>query len=88
MSEFVRFRENKTPLYICEDCGVEYTHFNNKMLILKDDVWLSIAEKKTVLCDVCIAKRLGRAVTIDDLWRNYKGEISGINEWYAKTLKL
>ena len=76
--------ENNPPTYICEDCGMQYTHFDNHMLILKEDVWLSIANKEDVLCDNCMAKRLVRDILVDDLWINEWGNISGINDWFIK----
>lgn len=48
---------------------------NPLMVMLNDDVWLEIVEsqgkpvvgEKAVLCFNCIEKRLGRALTFDDL---------------------
>lgn len=48
---------------ICDDCGTE----NPAMIVLKNEIWLSIAEKKEILCYTCIEKRLNRKLTIDDL---------------------
>ena len=78
--------ENKPPTYICEDCGLNYTHFDGHMLILKEHIWLSIANKKDVLCDSCISIRLKRGVSIDDLWKNEWGNISEINNWFIKQI--
>jgi hypothetical protein len=69
------------------DCGLLYDHFDNHMLILKEPVWLSIANKEDVLCDKCISKRLNREVVISDLWKNEWGQMTPINEWYIKKLK-
>jgi hypothetical protein len=80
----IRYRDNKPPVYVCDDCGLAYTHDDNHMLILRDDVWLKIASKKTCLCDVCIAQRLQRPVMIEDLWVNNKGNISEINKWWFR----
>lgn len=76
------YRDNKPPIYICQDCGLNFTHFDNHMIILKDDIWLSIANKEDILCDLCIEKRLKRNIEISDLWINNKGIISEINNWY------
>jgi hypothetical protein len=47
----------------CVDCGKK----NPPMFILKDRLWLSIAEEKDILCLDCAEKRLGRKVTMRDL---------------------
>jgi len=78
----IKFKDNKPPVYICDDCGLNYTHYDNHMLILKDDIWQGIASKKDVVCDICITVRLQRPVNINDLWVNSKGRISEINNWW------
>lgn len=78
---------NKPPTYICQDCNIKYTHFDGRMIILKDSLWNLIANKDDVLCDHCIEKRLKRRLKISDLWRNEQGEISGINKWFVDYLK-
>lgn len=78
--------DNKPPTYICQDCGLHYTHFNNHMIIIKEELWLSIADKKDVLCDHCIEQRLKRRLKISDLWRNDSNIISGINDWFINYL--
>jgi hypothetical protein len=35
--------------------------------MLHHSVWLSIADRDTVLCFACTEKRLGRCITVDDL---------------------
>ena len=50
-------------LLVCEQCGDEWS----EMIMLKDDLWLSIAQEEEFLCVGCIEKRLGRPVTGWDL---------------------
>ena len=49
--------------HVCEQCNAEWPD----MIMLKEDVWLSIAEKEDFLCKDCIEKRLGRPLTGWDL---------------------
>lgn len=37
------------------------------MVMLKNELWLSIAQRRDILCVDCIEKRLGRQLTFDDL---------------------
>jgi len=37
------------------------------MVILVEQLWLSIANKKDILCDTCIEVELGRKIRSDDL---------------------
>ncbi len=47
----------------CDDCDTS----DMEMFVLLDSVWLSIADKKDLLCLRCTEKRLGRKVTLYDL---------------------
>lgn len=47
----------------CDVCGVD----DPSIVMLKNDIWLSIAEKKEILCYNCIEKRLNRKLQISDL---------------------
>lgn len=47
----------------CKDCKLE----DPPMVILKDEVWDSIALEKDVLCFGCMQSRLLRPITFDDL---------------------
>lgn len=53
------------------------------MAILKDDLWKTIAEKKDVLCNDCIEKRLERKITNEDLKEGVP-----CNYWFAEEQKL
>lgn len=56
----------------CKDCNVEFSAFKGKMVMLKDELWLSICDDvEDVLCNDCIEKRLGRKINIDDLKLSY-----------------
>jgi len=50
----------------CEQCGALVHAKNGKMVMLKDELWLSIAKKEEFICDCCIEKRLGRPITVED----------------------
>jgi len=68
----------------CEDCGTEFHAFTTppRMVMLKDNIWLSIANKPDVLCDTCIEKRLGRSIEHSDLKPStYGGEIPYNQVW-------
>ena len=80
------FQAQKPPHYECDDCGFIFSHFSGQMLMLKEEVWLSIAKKEEILCDKCIHNRLGRKVSLSELWTNKEGEISFLNDWYVKEL--
>jgi len=77
----------KPPIYECKDCGLNFTHYDNHMVIIKDDLWFSIAEEKDILCDKCISVRLKREIKLSDLWLNCEGITSIINEWFINKLK-
>ena len=47
----------------CSDCGKSVL---NEGYMLKDNVWDSIADKKTNLCVDCCEKRLGRKLNKED----------------------
>lgn len=71
-------------VFICENCGMEITHTNSHMIILKDEIWLSIAKKEDVLCDGCICEKLNRPVLMDDLFRNDTNDHVLLNNWYIE----
>lgn len=50
-------------LFPCRDCAIK----NPPMVILRDELWLSIANDSDYLCFRCIEKRLGRHITWADL---------------------
>ncbi len=54
----------KTSLY-CKDCRVEISVDVN-MVMLKDNLWLSIANKEDALCDNCIEAKIGRPIVEND----------------------
>ncbi len=54
----------KIPLY-CQSCCVEI-FVDVNMVMLKDNLWLSIAKKEDVLCDKCIESKLGRSINEED----------------------
>jgi hypothetical protein len=74
-------------IWICEDCGQKITHTNNKMIILKDEIFLSIAKEEESPCDACLEKRLGRRIEISDLWVSPYGYVSFLNDWYIKIIR-
>ena len=80
------WNENKPPFYFCDICNEEITHYNKKMIILKEEVWLSIAKKKDVLCNCCIEKKLERPVSVSDLWISKDFEHSPFNQWFINKL--
>lgn len=49
----------------CEKCN-KFMHGFLRMVMLKDELWLSIANKPDILCDACIVKKLKRPLTMDD----------------------
>jgi hypothetical protein len=62
--------------------------------MLKDDLWLSIANQSDILCDECIEKLLGRKIISADLkyssdknWLGLGGKIPG-NMLYAEFKKI
>ena len=59
---FLEVANNDDPL-ICGQCLEEWPI----MIILKENLWLSIAEKQEFLCKGCIEERLGRPLTGWDL---------------------
>lgn len=51
---------------ICDDCDTEIFRDLN-MVVLKDELWNSIADKhEDAYCDCCIEKRLKRPITLQD----------------------
>ena len=64
--------------WTCQECKTDIWSDIN-MVMLKEELWLSIADKKDVLCDKCIEKRLGRKLNKKDL-------MPGVmcNEWYMQ----
>ena len=59
---FLEFTNNDDPI-ICGQCLEDWPI----MIILKENLWLSIAEKQEFLCKGCIEERLGRPLTGWDL---------------------
>ena len=59
---FHEFTNNDDPI-ICEQCLEEWPI----MIMLKKDLWLSIAKKEEFLCKGCIEERLDRCLTGWDL---------------------
>jgi len=58
-------KDNYTAIN-CEDCSEEVFIDTNGIMI-KDDLWKKIGMKPSgILCDKCIAKRLGRPIAISD----------------------
>jgi len=52
---------------ICETCGAVIAVNKANMVMIKEDLWLAIAEKKEILCPECIEQRLGRKIMSKDL---------------------
>lgn len=52
---------------ICETCGAVIAVNKANMVMLWDSLWLSIAQKKEILCPECIEGRLCRKISSDDL---------------------
>jgi hypothetical protein len=52
--------------WTCQECKKDIWVDDN-MAMLKEELWLSIANKEDVLCDSCIEKRLGRKLKKEDL---------------------
>lgn len=51
---------------VCKNCETVIDAFNSKMVMLREDLWLSIANKKDILCDKCIEEKLGRRINARD----------------------
>lgn len=47
----------------CGDCNAPHP----AMFKVSDELWLSVAEKRELLCAACFEKRLGRSLHLDDL---------------------
>lgn len=62
--------------WICQECKEEIWSDLN-MVMLKNELWLSIANKSDVLCDICITKRLKRPIRKSDLMPD-----ALCNKWY------
>jgi hypothetical protein len=67
----------------CKDCSAKiYVDVN--MVMVKDEIWKKICDDwKDVICDHCMEKRLGRAITPAD----FKGSTMGLdiipcNQWW------
>lgn len=78
---------------MCEKCNNEIFVGEN-MVMLKDELWLSIANKKDILCDKCIEEKLGRKLIGDDLklsnditWLGLNGRIP-CNMLYAESKNI
>lgn len=68
--------------WICQNCGTEIWSDKN-MVMLRDDLWLSIAKPKDVLCDKCIQKKLERPLKKSD----FKPGVL-CNTWYLQSHKI
>ena len=81
-------------MYKCQICKTEI-YVGENMVMLKDNLWLSIAAKEEdILCDDCIEALLGRKIISADLkyssdktWLGLNGKIPG-NMLYAKFKNL
>ncbi len=54
----------KQSLY-CKNCNIEI-FVNVNMVMIKDELWLSIAKVDEALCDNCIEKAIGRHIIESD----------------------
>lgn len=59
MVEIIKY---KPPDYKCLDCG-----FLDDCPMVHNELWLSVANKKDVLCLDCFEKRIGRLIKLEDL---------------------
>ena len=50
----------------CQVCNTIIDGFNGMMVMLKDDLWLKIANKEDILCTNCIEEKLGRKIEVGD----------------------
>jgi len=57
----------------CEQCGNDLNGWVD-MVMLKNELWLSITNKEDLLCNDCIIDRLGRKITVEDF---KEGDING-----------
>jgi hypothetical protein len=72
----------------CQKCQTIVDGFNCKMVMLRDQLWLSIANKKDILCDSCIEAILGRRLTGDDLKLTKESKPIPVNEMYSEKYGL
>lgn len=77
----------------CQTCKTEI-YVGENMVMLRDELWLSIAKKEDILCDECIEDLLGRKIISSDLkyssdktWLGLGGKIPG-NMFYAEFKNL
>lgn len=77
----------------CQKCSKKI-YVGENMVMLKDDLWLSIANEKDILCDKCIEELLGRKLTgydlkysTDNTWLGLGGRIPG-NMLFAESRGL
>lgn len=70
---------------LCDQCEKRAFH-PIPSPILKDSIWLSIAQKREVLCIECIQGRLGRLVRRDDLKVDSSGKQLIQNEGFIKLM--
>lgn len=48
-------------MYTCKCCGKLYNWWTGDMVVLPDELWLSVCDNaKDVICAACIEARLGR----------------------------
>ena len=57
------YKKSRTNILDCDDCG-KSTLCEGYML--KNNIWMSIADKNTNLCIDCVEKRLKRQLTKND----------------------
>ncbi len=62
----------------CKDC----CRTDMEMFVLKNDLWLSIAEKQDILCFDCAERRMNRKITFDDL------QTCGLTDEYLLGIKI
>ena len=63
----------------CQTCNTYVNGFNFKMVMIREDLWLSIANKSDCLCDKCIEDLLGRKITKSDLKYEQDGSWIPVN---------
>jgi len=52
----------------CKDCGIEFSAWEGKMVMLKDHLWSTVCDNhEDIICNNCIEVRLKRKIIINDL---------------------
>lgn len=54
----------------CQNCGKIINSHNGEMVMLNDELWLTLADKKDILCKDCIEFKLCRHISSRDLKYN------------------